>query len=328
MIGHKAISPLKISHTMGRFENGRGTGFRYPVALAINDRLNRVYVLNRSAEHHPEGKRITICNVDEDYLGEFGTGGSGDGEFVWPSGIAIDRDGNVYVADEWLNRISVFSKDGQFLNKWGREGSGDGELSRPVGLAFDSEENLLVVDGSNNRVQKFTKDGGFLDTWGRAGHGDGEFNLPWGIEIDSNDNVFIADWRNDRIQKFSSYGAFLLKFGNSGSGNGQFNRPSGVAVDKDGNIYVTDSLNNRLQMFDAAGNFITALRGEAGLSRWGKAKLAANPDHLHQREVAYQPDREKLFQAPIAVELDSSERIFVVECSRFRIQVYTRAKGG
>ena len=324
MTQQKATSALKISHTIGRFENGKGTGFRNPVSLAINDRLGRIYVVNRSTEHRPDGKRVNICNVDEDYLGEFGRGGIGDGEFTWPSGIAIDKDDNVYVADEWLNRISIFSKDGQFLGKWGAEGSGNSELDRPAALAFDREDNLLVVDGSNNRVKKFTKDGKYLNGWGQAGSGDGEFNLPWGIEVDSKGDVYIADWRNDRIQKFNSDGSFMMKFGNSGNGDGQFNRPTGVAVDQDGDVYVTDLGNNRIQTFDSRGNFVVTYHGEADLSKWAKVKLESNPTQLQEREASFQLETEKLFLSPIAVEIDAEGRIFVAECSRYRIQVYTK----
>ena len=192
-----------------------------------------MYVVSRSYMHRPGGNRITMCTVGEDYLGEFGRGFSKvgeleavvDGALVWPTAIALDQEGNVYLADEWLNRVSAFAKDGEWIGKWGIPGSGDGEIDRPSGIAFDSEDNLYLVDSRNNRVQKFTKDGKFLAKWGRAGSGDGEFNLPWGIEIDHNDHVYVADWSNDRIQKFSPDGQFLMKFGATGAGEGSSAAP-------------------------------------------------------------------------------------------------------
>ena len=75
---------------------------------------------------------------------EFGSGGEGDGQFTWPTSIALDGDGNVYVADEWLNRISIFDKDGTFLSKWGKPGSGDGELNKPAGLAISQRDHVGV----------------------------------------------------------------------------------------------------------------------------------------------------------------------------------------
>jgi len=323
MSTQRVASPLKISHTIGRREYS-GLGFRFPVALAINDRLGHIYVLSRSIEVRPDAKHVTVCTTDEEYLGQFGDGGSNDGQFTWPSSIGIDKDDNIYVSDEWLNRISIFSKEGEFLGKWGTEGSGDGEINRPSGLAFDRDDNMLVVDASNNRVQKFTKDGRFLAQWGSAGSGDGQFNLPWGIEVDSNGDIYIADWRNDRIQKFSPDGTFLMKFGRSGKEDGQFNRPTGVAVDKNGDIYIADYRNERVQMFDSRGDHITTFLGEAGISKWAKAKLDSNEYMWREREVAYRLGREKLFHWPIAVDVDAEGRIFVLERGRHRIQVYTK----
>jgi DNA-binding beta-propeller fold protein YncE len=248
-----------------------------------------------------------------------------DGSFMWPTSVTLDKAGNAYVADEWLNRISVFNKDGECVRKWGTLGDGDGEINRPSGLAFDAEDNLYLVDSVNHRVQKFTKDGKFISKWGQNGSGDGEFSYPWGIEIDHNGDVYIADWRNDRIQKFDRDGRFLMKFGSSGQGDGEFNRPTGVAVDKDGIIYVTDFKNDRLQVFDADGGFITELTGDATLSKWGRERVALDPSMMRGRERAQGlKEREKQFHGPIAVEVDDEGRVFVVETSRQRLQVYRK----
>ncbi len=228
------------------------------------------------------------------------------------------------MADEWLNRISIFTRDGEWIGKWGTAGGGDGELNRPSGMAFDQDDNLFLVDSLNNRVQKFTKDGQFLGKWGSAGSGEGEFNMPWGIDIDGEGHVYVADWRNDRIQKFAPDGRFLMEFGSSGTGDGEFNRPTGVAVDNSGIIYVTDYMNERLQVFGDDGGFITKLTGDATISKWGKAKLDANPEMWEERDRAPDLEREKLFWGPIAVEVDDDGMIFVVESGRMRIQVYRK----
>ena len=101
--------------------------------------------LNRSYENRPDGVRVTMCTLNEEFIQEFGSHGEGDGQFVWPTAIALDDDGNVYIADEWLNRISIFDKDGKFLSKWGKPGSGNGELNKPAGLAI-SNGTLFVTD--------------------------------------------------------------------------------------------------------------------------------------------------------------------------------------
>ena len=330
------IAPLtfQYSHTIGRQENRGGSGFFYPVAIT-RDEENLLYVLSRGSETPAffPCKRVTVFTVDEELVREFGTkvppedadASAPDGSFMWPTSVALDQAGNAYVADEWLNRITVFNKDGEFVSKWGTLGDGDGEFNRPTGLAFDAEDNLYLVDSVNHRVQIFTKEGKFISKWGGNGSGDGEFNYPWGIEIDRNGDVYVADWRNDRIQKFDRDGRFLMKFGASGQDDGEFNRPTGVAVDKDGIIYVTDFKNDRLQVFDADGGFITKLTGDATLSKWGRERVALDPSMLRGRERAQGlQEREKVFHGPIAVEVDDEGRIFVVECSRQRLQVYRK----
>jgi len=323
---------LQYGYTIGRGEQF-GPGFTQPVFVARGEG-DLLYVLCRGSEYRPEGTRITVCTVDEEFVTIFARGvpqqgpheyNFDDGSLVWPTAIAFDRDWNVYVTDEWLNRVSIFTKDGDYISKWEeRPGSGDGELSRPSGLAFDANNDVYVVDCGNNRVQKFTKDGRFLAKWGTPGNGPGEFNMPWGIALDRQGDVYIADWRNDRIQKFSPEGRFLMQFGRSGAGQGEFNRPSGVAVDQEGIIYVADWLNNRLQVFGPDGSFITLRTGDATISKWAKEKLDANPEMWKERERAYGIEREKDFWGPTAVAVDDDNRIFVCESARNRIQVYRR----
>ena len=323
---------LQYSHTIGRGEQF-GPGFTYPIQMARGE-SDTMYVLCRSPEYRPEGTRIVVCTSNEEYINVFARGVNHqgpheynfeDGSMVWPTSLAIDSQGDVYVADEWLNRISVFNKDGDYLSKWDiKEGAGDGEINRPSGMAFDKEDNLLMVDSLNNRVQKFTKDGKFLSKWGTEGSGDGEFNMPWGIEIDSQGNVYIADWRNDRIQKFSADGKFLMKFGSSGSGEGQFNRPTDVAVDNDGVIYVADWMNDRIQVFDADGSFVTLKTGDATVSKWGRDKLDANAEMWGERDRAEGLERERLFWAPSGITVDDDNNVFICESPRNRIQVYRK----
>ena len=317
---------FQYSHTIGQGEN-TGTGFRNPIAMA-RDHRDWLYVVNRS-----HAKRITISSIDEEYIGQFGKGVStpeeaekvaSTGPLLWPTSVALDKQGNVYVADEGLNLISIFTRDGELLDRWGKAGVEAGEINRPSGITFDENDNLYLIDSVNNRIQVFTKEGKFLSKWGQAGGRDGEFNLPWGIDIDGQGNVYVADWGNSRIQKFTDGGRFAMKFGSPGKGEGEFNRTTGVAVDTDGIIYVTDWGNQRVEVFDPDGGFITRMTGDATLSKRGKKKLDANPDVWKARAVAQGLEREKLFWEPMAVEVDDSGRVFVADTGRCRIQVYRK----
>jgi DNA-binding beta-propeller fold protein YncE len=334
----------RYSHTVGFYaQNGRG--FNNPVDVALgHDGV--LYVLNRAGsdiELRMPYKRVTMCTLDEDYLGEFSSGGTADGQLMWPAAIAIDAEGKVYIADEALQRISIFDAKGRFLAKWGVKGSGAGAFDRPAGLAFDQDQHLLVVDALNNRIQRYTTDGRLLGQWGRGGGGRGEFDLPWGIAVDRAGDVYVADWRNDRIQKFDAQGTFLASYGTSGRGDGEFSRPAGVAVDAEGNIYIADWGNERVQVLSPDGGFLAQFRGEAGLSKWGESYFISNQDELQERQKAnLEPELnlsptddlreesasiEKFFWGPIAVKVDDQGRLYVVESCRHRIQIYRKAEG-
>ena len=163
----------RYSHTVG-FYAEFGKGFHFPIDLAL-DRDGVMYVVNRAgfdAASRMYCKRVTVCTVDEEYLGSISYGGAGDGQIMWPAAIAIDGDGLLYISDEALHRISVFNTKGRLSWASGASyGEGEGQLNRPAGMAFDGEGNILVADGLNNRIQKFTKRGPLPGRMGPPGQG-------------------------------------------------------------------------------------------------------------------------------------------------------------
>jgi DNA-binding beta-propeller fold protein YncE len=265
---------------------------------------------------------------DEEFVVDFSKPGASPGELMWPAGIALDSQENVYVTDEWLNRVSIFDTDGKFLRLWGSAGSDDGEFSGPSGIAIDSQDSLYIVDSRNHRVQKFTKDGKFLSTWGGLGSAEGQFNAPWGITIDQEGNVYVADHKNHRVQKFTPEGKFLAQFGSYGTRKGQLNHPSDVAVDPEGDVYICDWANHRVQVFDSEGQVVTSLQGDAQeLSKWAKMTLAASPDAMKRRREVRSLEREWRFSFPTAVVFDAKYgRLIVSDTQRNRLQIYNKLK--
>ncbi len=316
-----------FSHVVGR-NAITGTGFQLPTALTVGQD-GVVYVISRGNQSYLGG-RVTKIIIgaagDEELLGEFCKHGEEDGQSLGATSVTLDRDGNVYVADEWLQRISIFDQDGNFLDKWGRPGASEGELNRPSGIAFDQENNLYIVDSNNHRVQKFTKDGTFLANFGGSGKGEGQFNLPWGITIDNQGDIYVADWGNHRVQKLSPEGTFLASFGTFGSGVGELNYPTDVAVDGEGDVYVCDWANNRVQIFEPNGDVITSLMGDAQeLSKWAQWSVAANPDTMKARRRVKSTEPEWRFSYPAGVAFDEAKsRILVVDCQRDRLQIYIK----
>ena len=321
-----APPPLKYSHTIGLLAL-TGRGFSNPMNAAVTD-AGLLYVVNRSNSFQAlQGAvRITVCNVAGEYLSEFGAYGTQDGQFVWPTGIEVDSNGNIYLADEHRHDVQVWDKDHNFALKWGGLGAGDTQMNRPAGLAIDSQDNVLVADALNNRILKFSPDGRLLHKWGAAGAGEGEFNMPWGVGVDAQDNVYIADWRNDRVQKFTPDGTYMAGFGRSGSGTGELSRPADVAVDVDGNVYVADWGNERLSVFEPDGYPLTTLIGDADLSKWGGEYISANDDIIRGRQIAADMTPEKRFWGPTGVVIDNAGHVMIVDSCRHRVQVYDRVE--
>jgi tripartite motif-containing protein 71 len=343
------------SYAIGRGA-ASGTGFNYPQTMCLgND--GDLFVANRGNENN-FGSRVNRIKLagpgDEDLLAEFCKYGEADGRAIWPFGVAVDKQNNVYVSDEWQNTISVFDAGGKFLRKWGTTGSGDGELIRPAGLAVEANGNLIVVDSGNDRLQVFSPEGKFIAKCGGSGSGDGEFNQPWGITLDKDGNIFVADWKNHRVQKLSPSGKFIMKFGEYGTlpthpgafavtylgphvsslpeseypKAGVLNHPTDVAIDTDGDIYVTDWGNHRLCIFDSDGNALTSLSGDAQImSKWGQQSVDANPDMMkaYRRVRNLEPLWRMCF--PTAVVFNpSTDEIIVADSQRNRLQVYRKVR--
>ncbi len=233
-----------------------------------------------------------------------------EGEFDYPTGVAVDSQRHLIVADMNNHRIQVFqlspaSRDErtlrqrdqtfQFLRSFGQKGSKTGQFLYPTSVAVDAFDNILVVDHQNNRIQVFNSNGIFLHSFGQKGCGDGEFSGPSAIAINSNGHILVSDTFNNRIQIFDASRKFLVKFGQKGYGDGDFHRPDGITIDPHNNdIIVVDHGNNRIQIFDAAGKF---------LSKFG--------------QIGYEPGK---FLYPNGIAI-ASGRLIVVDTYNHRIQI-------
>ncbi len=311
-----------FSHAIGR-NAAAGAGFTQPTAVAVApDGI--LYVLSRGQEGVgavvADNKRIGKVSMDQEFISDFGRR-----EFVWPAGLAVSDDGDLYCSDEFGHYVASYNPDGERLGQWGEHGTEEGQLNGPSGIAFDADDNLYVVDHRNHRVQRFTKDGEYISGFGEEGASEGQLHLPWGITLGGDGDLCVADWRNDRIQKFTSDGEFVSSFGESGEGDGQFNRPNGIAVDSDGDIYVCDWMNDRVQVFDQSGSYKDVLIGHSGMSKWGRTFLDANPDIESKLELAAQNiELKQRFYRPVSVHVDEDGKVYVADCYRHRVQIYQK----
>ena len=333
-----------VSHGLGG-----GRGFSGGADFAVGSQ-GSLYVIGKGTESRPF-TGVGKSTLDHRFIWEDKGLDFAGGLSPWPTSIALDSEENVYISDDYSNRIFVYDKDGEPLGFWpekepvapepyspSRLGfdlymaklrgglDGDGEFNGPSGITFDEEDNLYVVDSHNHRVQVLTKDGKFLRKFGSFGTGEGELNLPWGIALDGPGNIYIADWGNHRVQKFSGEGEYLASFGRPGSEDGELRRPNSVAVDEQGDVYVVDWGNNRLNIYASDGEFLTAFYGDADkLPPAHQAQVDANPDIARGRQRA-DLSKEMPFARPTVVNVDSEGRIMVMESLRGRMQVYIKEK--
>jgi DNA-binding beta-propeller fold protein YncE len=315
----------RYRQTIGMFvEFGRGMSNPYDVAPSADGRL---FVLNRSNifDAPVGGLRIGIVTLEEDYLGDWGTYGTGPGQLVWPNSMVLDAHDRLLISDEWRHDVQCFGQDGTLLFSWGGPGSAEGRFNRAAGLAFDAAGNVIVADAGNHRLQKFDPTGRFLMRWGSFGSGAGQLNMPWGVAVDAADLVYVSDWRNDRVQVFDPEGGYLTTIGSLGTGEGEFHRPAGICIDRDGNIIVADWGNERVQILRPDGTHLATLYRDATLSKWAREFIEASPDVAAKRQRGVNLEDEKRFWGAVSVRVDAGGRLYVAEHSRHRIQIYERS---
>jgi YVTN family beta-propeller protein len=244
-------------------------------------------------------------------LGVTGVTGTDNSHFYYPSGVAVDSSGNLYVADQSNHRIQKFNSAGVYnstLGVTGVTGTDNSHFNSPTGVAVDSSGNLYIADQNNHRIQKFNSAGIYQSTIGESGNSGSDnshFQNPTGVAVDSSGNLYVADYNNQRVQKFNSSGVYQSTLGVTGVvgfNNSYFNYPTGVAVDSSGNLYVADQNNNRIQKFNSAGIYQSTL-GVSGVS---------GSDNSH-------------FYFPYGVAVDSSDNLHVADQFNHRIQKFNSA---
>jgi trimeric autotransporter adhesin len=256
---------------------------------------------------------LSICNGGNaqtitTIAGNGTPGYNGDGvaattQFWAPTGVALNGNGNVYVADRRNNRIRMITVQGKVITIAGIDDAGsygdnepatDAQLNNPAGLAVDAAGNVYIADKNNNRIRKIAPTGiisafAGSNEAGYSGDGGpataGKLNAPTGIAVDRAGNVYIADAGNNCIRKVTSTGYMSTIAGTGVAGyNGdtlnaiavRLNVPNSVAVDSAGNVYIADTWNYRIRKVTHDSIISTiAGTGAAGFSGDGKAATVA-----------------------------------------------------
>lgn len=178
-------------------------GMVEPSMLAIDTQNRLLYVSDIAQD------QILVYDADTFKLKrKMGTTGKNHelttpGDFAKPTGVAVDKEGNLFVADTLNNRIEIFDADGQFIRTWGKNGDGPGYLARPKGVAIDSDGHVWVADGMQDRVQVFTPEGQLLITFGGHGLLPGMFQGLVNVATDTKRNrVYTSEIYPGRLQEF------------------------------------------------------------------------------------------------------------------------------
>jgi hypothetical protein len=240
-------NPYRPGVSWGRLPDGRKWGSTASVTTGPDD---TIWVTDRCGNSGAGGTTCAGPSANVNPIFQFDRSGKllktfGAGMFISPHKLAVDREGNLWLADNGGNQVFKLSQDGKVLltlGKKGTAGAGLDEFDQPTDVAIAPNGDIFVGDGhsgggmatGNARIMKFDKNGKFLQTWGRKGMGPGEFDVIHTLAFDSRGRLFVGDRQNNRIQIFDQNGNFIAQWF-------QFGRPSGIHIDRNDVIYVADS---------------------------------------------------------------------------------------
>jgi sugar lactone lactonase YvrE len=248
-----------------------------------------------------------------------------------PNGVALDTNGNIYIADSGNNRIrKVFAVNSTIITIAGTGTgpyNGDGILATnatlqdPRGVAVDTNGNIYIAETGNNRIRKVLSNGTITTVAGTGTGGynndnilatSAELNKPYGVALDTIGDIYIADGNNNRIRKVLSNGTITTVAGNGTGGynndnilatSAELNKPYGVALDTIGDIYIADTLNNRIRKVLSNGT-ITTVAG-TGTGPYNNDNILATSANL-------------LY--PAGVALDTNGNIYIADTDNYRIR--------
>ena len=280
-------NPYRLVDGWAKLPGGRTMGAVGGVTMDLDG--EHIWAVIRCDATAPERFGDECLDSDLDPVLKFDQEGNvvesfGGGMFIWPHGIDVDPDGNVWVTDAVAagrapagtrgHQVVKFSPVGEVLMTLGTPGvpgSGPDHFNAPADVVVADNGDFFVADGhgndTNNRVVKFSSDGTFIKAWGKTGYGPGEFRTLHAVALDSRGRLFVGDRSNNRVQIFDQDGNFQAMWT-------QFGRPSGIFFDENDRIYVADSESDDVQnpgweMGIRIGDALTGWVSEFILFGWG-----------------------------------------------------------
>ncbi len=256
-----------------------------------------------------------------------------------PTGIAIDPQGNLFIADTGNDRVVKCDGEGNFLKETGGFGWEEGQFNRPTYITTDNGLNIYVVDTQNKRIQRFDRNLNFISTIQiEPSENFSGFGLLEGVAVTSAGELLLSDIEDDCVIKLDNFYAYSRTFGGFGYGVGSLRDPLGISVDRKGNVYVADSQNDRVATYDLFGNFLKSL-GETTLRKpdgvtVGEDGLIYVANTEKNSIAIFDPEGNVVleygtwglgmgnFSKPTDLKLGRDNKLFVVDSENNRIYVF------
>lgn len=264
--------------------------FHKPRAMTV-DSQGLVYVIDMTA-------RVQVFDRSGNYVRHWQTPICEQGR---PTGVSVDRQGRIAVADTHYFRVLFYTTDGELqpdATIGGTHGTKPGEFGFVTDLLEDKSGNFYVSEyGVSDRIQKFSADGDFICQWGSHGGEPGEFERPQSLALDSQGNIWVSDACNHRLQVYRCEGEkpeLIRVLGQQGAKVGEFQYPYGLVIDGNDRVWVSEFGGHRIQCFDLEGNSLLV---------WGKP--GRNPGELAN---------------PWSIGIHADGDILVVDSGNHRVQ--------
>ncbi len=174
-------------------------GIERPSGIAIDRERGKIYLADTS-HTKSQNHDIKVFTMDGKLTATIGTKGSGPGQFLFPTYVTLDPQGNLYVTDTLNARVQMFDPDGKYVKTYGSRGNGWGMFDKPKGVALDSFGNVYVADSGWSNVQIFNQKGQVLIFFGGRGPLPGMLKNPTAVTIDKNNRIYVADYLNHRVE--------------------------------------------------------------------------------------------------------------------------------
>lgn len=175
--------------------------FKQPTGIAVDNERKKVYVVD--THNHC----VLVFDLETlKYIKQIGKRGKEEGEFNFPSHMAVDNKGKIYIVDTMNGRVQIFDAEGKFIRAFGQFGDAPGMFARPKGIGVDSEGHIYVVDSAFNNIQVFDEEGNVLLAFASYGNDRGQMILPAGLAVDKDDYIYVVDSWNRRVEVFEYFG--------------------------------------------------------------------------------------------------------------------------